>query len=143
MLLRPGAGGFRQEAAVASVAAAAAVVVVPVCRQTGRNSSCVGPAAVIGLGQPLLSPFVREFSSKCRCRVVGCLLAGCAAPPFLFAQVGFYSDPAKGWIEGVAILCAVLVVAVVTATNDYSKDEQFRALNAVKDDVNVQASPGI
>lgn len=56
------------------------------------------------------------------------------------AKVGFYSDPAKGWIEGVAILCAVLVVAVVTATNDYSKDEQFRALNAVKDDVNVQVS---
>ncbi|CAM9325456.1 unnamed protein product, partial [Hapterophycus canaliculatus] len=51
--------------------------------------------------------------------------------------VGFYSDPRNGWIEGTAILCAVLVVAVVTATNDYSKDEQFRALNAVKDDVNV------
>ncbi|CAN0402166.1 unnamed protein product, partial [Ectocarpus sp. 12 AP-2014] len=49
--------------------------------------------------------------------------------------VGFYSDPKNGWIEGVAILCAVLVVAVVTATNDYSKDKQFRALNAVKDDV--------
>ena len=44
---------------------------------------------------------------------------GVIMPP----QVGFYSDPAKGWIEGVAILCAVLVVAVVTATNDYSKDE--------------------
>lgn len=56
------------------------------------------------------------------------------------SQVGFYSDPAKGWIEGVAILCAVLVVAVVTATNDYSKDKQFRALNAVKEDVTVQAS---
>lgn len=54
-------------------------------------------------------------------------------------QVGFYSDPKNGWIEGVAILCAVLVVAVVTATNDYSKDKQFRALNAVKDDVKVQA----
>lgn len=39
-----------------------------------------------------------------------------------------------------AILCAVLVVAVVTATNDYSKDKQFRALNAVKDDVTVQVS---
>ncbi|CAM9407760.1 unnamed protein product, partial [Sphacelaria rigidula] len=49
--------------------------------------------------------------------------------------VGFYSDPSKGWVEGVAILCAVLIVAVVTATNDYSKDKQFRALNAVKDDV--------
>lgn len=56
-------------------------------------------------------------------------------------KVGFYSDPAKGWVEGVAILCAVLIVAVVTATNDYSKDKQFRALNAVKDDVTVQASP--
>lgn len=56
------------------------------------------------------------------------------------SQVGFYSDPAKGWIEGVAILCAVLVVAIVTATNDYSKDKQFRALNAVKEDVTVQAS---
>lgn len=55
-------------------------------------------------------------------------------------KVGFYSDPAKGWVEGVAILCAVLVVAVVTATNDYSKDKQFRALNAVKDDVTVQVS---
>ncbi|CAM9687772.1 unnamed protein product, partial [Choristocarpus tenellus] len=52
--------------------------------------------------------------------------------------VGFYGDPDKGWIEGAAILCAVLVVAVVTATNDYSKDKQFRALNSIKDDVKVQ-----
>lgn len=52
--------------------------------------------------------------------------------------VGFYSDPAKGWIEGAAILVAVLVVAIVTATNDYSKDQQFRALNALKDNILVQ-----
>ncbi|CAM9490062.1 unnamed protein product, partial [Discosporangium mesarthrocarpum] len=52
-------------------------------------------------------------------------------------QIGFYGDPEKGWVEGAAILCAVLVVAVVTATNDYSKDKQFRALNSVKDDVKV------
>ena len=49
--------------------------------------------------------------------------------------VGVYDDPAKGWIEGVAILAAVLIVAVVTATNDYQKQVQFRALNAAKDDV--------
>jgi magnesium-transporting ATPase (P-type) len=52
--------------------------------------------------------------------------------------VGFYGDPAKGWIEGAAILAAVLIVAVVTATNDYSKDQQFRALNAIKDNISVQ-----
>ena len=56
--------------------------------------------------------------------------------------VGLYDDPAKGWIEGAAILAAVLVVAVVTATNDYQKQIQFRALNAAKDDVPVKVVRG-
>jgi calcium-translocating P-type ATPase len=51
--------------------------------------------------------------------------------------VGVYEDPQKGWIEGVAILSAVLIVAVVTATNNYNKELQFRKLNAVKEDVTV------
>jgi P-type Ca2+ transporter type 2C len=51
--------------------------------------------------------------------------------------VGVYEDPTKGWIEGAAILAAVLIVAVVTATNNYNKEMQFRKLNAVKDDVNI------
>ncbi len=51
--------------------------------------------------------------------------------------VGVYEDPQKGWIEGAAILSAVLIVAVVTATNNYNKERQFRKLNAVKDDVNI------
>lgn len=51
--------------------------------------------------------------------------------------VGLIEDPAKGWIEGAAILFAVLVVAVVTATNNYNKESQFRKLNAVKDDIKV------
>jgi len=42
--------------------------------------------------------------------------------------VGSYEDPSKGWIEGCAILIAVLIVAFVTAGNDYSKELQFRAL---------------
>lgn len=37
-----------------------------------------------------------------------------------------------GWIDGVAILVAVVVVATVTATNDYSKEQQFKKLNAQK-----------
>jgi len=56
--------------------------------------------------------------------------------------VGLYEDPAKGWIEGAAILAAVLIVAIVTACNDYSKELQFRKLNAVKDDVEVKVQRG-
>jgi hypothetical protein len=40
-------------------------------------------------------------------------------------------------MQGVAILCAVLVVVTVSAVNDYQKEQQFRALSAVKDDVQV------
>ena len=39
-----------------------------------------------------------------------------------------YEDPTTGWIEGTAILIAVFLVALVTATNDYTKELQFRAL---------------
>lgn len=31
-----------------------------------------------------------------------------------------------GWIEGAAILISVIVVVLVTATNDYTKERQFR-----------------
>lgn len=41
-------------------------------------------------------------------------------------------------MEGVAIIAAVLIVAVVTATNDFSKEQQFRALSEVNDDVFVK-----
>ncbi len=41
-------------------------------------------------------------------------------------------------MEGAAILTAVLAVAVVTASNDYSKEQQFRALNKVKEDIAVK-----
>lgn len=34
----------------------------------------------------------------------------------------------SGWIEGTAIMIAVLIVATVTAGNDYTKELQFRAL---------------
>lgn len=38
-------------------------------------------------------------------------------------------NPSKGWIDGVAIMVAVIIVATVTATNDYSKQLQFRKLS--------------
>jgi len=51
--------------------------------------------------------------------------------------VGIYDDPATGYVEGLAILTAVLIVSVVTACNDYQKETQFRALSKANDDVHV------
>ena len=43
--------------------------------------------------------------------------------------VGTIQDPDQGWLEGVAIMAAVIIVVSVTATNDYMKDGQFIKLN--------------
>ncbi|CAK4679236.1 hypothetical protein LEN26_013826 [Aphanomyces euteiches] len=42
------------------------------------------------------------------------------------------------WIEGTSILFAVLLVITVSAVNDYQKEKQFAALNAVKDDERIK-----
>jgi len=44
----------------------------------------------------------------------------------------------QGWIEGVSILVTVFLVASVTATNDYQKDKQFRALKRQSSDRKVR-----
>lgn len=38
------------------------------------------------------------------------------------------------WVEGVAIIVAILIVVLVGSVNDYQKEKQFRKLNAKKDD---------
>ncbi|CAB3406611.1 unnamed protein product [Caenorhabditis bovis] len=40
------------------------------------------------------------------------------------------SEQEAGWIEGVAILVAVIVVVLVTALNDWTKEKQFRGLQS-------------
>jgi hypothetical protein len=47
---------------------------------------------------------------------------------FLYISGGEESQ--AGWIEGVAILVAVIVVVLVTAFNDYRKEKQFRGLQS-------------
>ena len=47
-------------------------------------------------------------------------------------------DKNTGWIEGTAILIAVITVSMVAAGNDYSKEKQFRKLNQVKENKNVR-----
>jgi len=47
------------------------------------------------------------------------------------------------WIEGVSILAAVAVVTLVTAGNNYQKEQQFKALQEIqKEDFNVRALRG-
>ena len=42
--------------------------------------------------------------------------------------------PKVDWVEGVAIIVAVLIVVLVGAANDYQKEQQFARLNAKKED---------
>ncbi|PNH10333.1 Calcium-transporting ATPase PAT1 [Tetrabaena socialis] len=46
------------------------------------------------------------------------------------------------WIDGVAIWGAVIIVTLVGAGNDYSKDLQFRKLNALKDVIPIKVIRG-
>lgn len=46
------------------------------------------------------------------------------------AAVLVEEDEHHGWIEGLAILVSVIVVVIVTAFNDYSKERQFRGLQS-------------
>ncbi|KAI8982515.1 PMCA-type calcium-translocating P-type ATPase [Pilobolus umbonatus] len=50
--------------------------------------------------------------------------------------------PGVKWVEGVAIIVAVLLVVLVGSVNDYQKEKQFRKLNAKKDDRAVKATRG-
>jgi len=43
--------------------------------------------------------------------------------------IGFAQKPSSGWLEGVAILSAVVIVVIVTAVNDSMKEKQFIKLN--------------
>lgn len=56
-----------------------------------------------------------------------------------FGQDTQYDDegmplPKVDWVEGVAIITAVLIVVIVGAANDYQKERQFAKLNAKKED---------
>ncbi|CAK4193166.1 unnamed protein product [Aphanomyces euteiches] len=51
---------------------------------------------------------------------------------------GLIENPSHGWVEGFTILVAVVLVALVSTTSNYTKELQFRALNAKNDEFNVK-----
>lgn len=60
-----------------------------------------------------------------------------AAVVSLILGFAFEEDPSHAWIEGTAILFAVVVVVNVTAGNDWLKERQFLALNATMENENI------
>lgn len=48
--------------------------------------------------------------------------------------------PSVKWVEGVAIIVAILLVVTIGSINDYQKEKQFRKLNAKKEDRFVKAT---
>eukprot|EP01132_Coremiostelium_polycephalum_P002350 gene2350-2898_t len=51
-------------------------------------------------------------------------------------------DPKTGWIDGVAILCAVVIVVTITSVNDYKNQSKFRELNKKASDKYIKAIRG-
>ncbi|CAG8559832.1 9887_t:CDS:2 [Ambispora leptoticha] len=49
-------------------------------------------------------------------------------------------DPKIKWVEGVAILIAIVIVVMVDSVNDWQKEKQFQRLNAKKEDRNVKVT---
>lgn len=55
-----------------------------------------------------------------------------------FGQSHADGEPRVEWVEGVAIIVAILIVVVVGALNDWQKERQFVKLNRKKDDRKVK-----
>jgi len=74
---------------------------------------------------PMSSYFELLLASLCDFTLV--ILIGAAT---VSVVIGFLSHPEDGWIEGTAIFIAVFLVSNISAGNDYSKQLQFKALEA-------------
>mmetsp|Transcript_17024 Transcript_17024/g.41157 ORF Transcript_17024/g.41157 Transcript_17024/m.41157 type:complete len:1059 (+) Transcript_17024:191-3367(+) len=57
--------------------------------------------------------------------------------PINLAAVTHEEELCVEWLDGVAIICAVLIVGGVTAMNNYKSEQQFRILQAKQDDALV------
>lgn len=62
------------------------------------------------------------------------LVLGIALPP--------EGEEATAWIEGFAILVAVLIVGTVTSVNNFNQEQQFRNLNKKNQDIQVKVHRG-
>jgi len=75
----------------------------------------------LGLFQDLGTPAEIEYSPDCP--------QGCA-------------QPKVDWVEGVAIIVAIIIVVLVGSVNDWQKERQFKKLNEKREDRTVKAIRG-
>lgn len=47
---------------------------------------------------------------------------------------------ATGWMEGAAIMVAIILIVSVTAGNNYIKEQQFQKLSAKRDEMSVHVT---
>jgi P-type E1-E2 ATPase len=52
------------------------------------------------------------------------------------------ADPKWGWIEGVSIYVAIIIIVTITSGNDYVKDKQFVELSSHVKDENIAVIRG-
>ncbi|KAG1821813.1 Ca-transporting ATPase [Suillus subaureus] len=67
--------------------------------------------------------------------------SGCFTRTWLFQDFGTpqpAGEPPVDWVEGVAIMIAVLIVVVVGSINDWQKERQFKTLNEKKEERGVK-----
>lgn len=67
-----------------------------------------------------------EFVMECFEDLTLKILIGAA---IISLVVGMIEDPKEGWLEGCAILAAIIIVVMVTSVNNYTKEQKFRKLN--------------
>eukprot|EP00002_Diphylleia_rotans_P038102 TRINITY_DN8611_c0_g1_i1.p1 TRINITY_DN8611_c0_g1~~TRINITY_DN8611_c0_g1_i1.p1 ORF type:complete len:705 (-),score=160.86 TRINITY_DN8611_c0_g1_i1:207-2321(-) len=93
--------------------------------------------------EPPVKSFWEHFKDGLDDTTVKILMgAGVLSLIFELALAEDSEERSKGWIEGFAILLAVLCVGLVTAWNNYSKERQFRALNSVKNNRTIKVIRG-
>ena len=91
--------------------------------QVERNREIFGSNAMPA--SPTTSYFMLLIAALSDTTLLILIAAACVS----FA-IGYWEDPEIGWIEGAAIFIAVFLVSNISAGNDYSKELQFRALEA-------------
>jgi len=76
---------------------------------------------------------VASFWDLCKEQLGDRVLQILCAAAVVSMIVGSIDNPETGFIDGIGIFCAVFIVVLVGASNDYAKDRKFRALYAASE----------
>ncbi|KAG1759757.1 E1-E2 ATPase-domain-containing protein [Suillus occidentalis] len=81
--------------------------------------------------------YLPSCGSPCKIKFFGRLTCAWLVPRFWDTSASLLASPLN-WVEGVAIMIAVLIVVVVGSINDWQKERQFKVLNEKKEEHGVK-----